>query len=230
MAEIKFCGMTRKEDVLEAVALGVAYVGVIFAGGPRDISQDTAARILADVRAPTRRVAVFADQDVETIAEAVRVLELDVVQLHTRATGDRVRAIRERAGAHVWAVVCLSGTVLPLEDELRDRLDSADGLMIDARKPGSAAGSLGGTGVALPWRELAGPLGSWRARLPLILAGGLRPENVGDAIAALSPDVVDVSSGIESAPGVKNHERMRSFVGAVRSASRPGRTSAGSRV
>jgi phosphoribosylanthranilate isomerase len=74
---------------------------------------------------------------------------------------------------------------------------------------------LGGTGVALPWSELSGYLAPWRAGLPLVLAGGLRPENVGMAIGALSPSVVDVSSGIESAPGIKDHQRMEAFCDAV---------------
>jgi phosphoribosylanthranilate isomerase len=86
-----------------------------------------------------------------------------------------------------------------------------DGLLLDAAVPGK----LGGTGVTLPWAELAEPLRELRRFKRIILAGGLRPENVGQAIAALSPDVVDVSSGVESSPGIKDHGRMREFRDAV---------------
>ncbi|MGH7623143.1 MAG: phosphoribosylanthranilate isomerase, partial [Gemmatimonadaceae bacterium] len=109
-------------------------------------------------------------------------------------------------------VVRVAGGELP--PEAMGAARAGDGLLIDAYAPGA----LGGTGVALPWAELSDAIGALRAACgerPLILAGGLRPGNVAKAIAALAPAVVDVSSGVESAPGVKDHARMRAFRDAV---------------
>ena len=97
------------------------------------------------------------------------------------------------------------------------RSELGDATLIDAFVPGA----LGGTGVTLPWTQLAARLRSVRGNSRLVLAGGLRPENVAIAIAALSPDVVDVSSGVESSPGIKDHDRMRAFRDAVTHASIP---------
>jgi phosphoribosylanthranilate isomerase len=94
---------------------------------------------------------------------------------------------------------------------VQELLDSADGLLLDAYTPAA----LGGTGVSFSWSSIALDLQAIRGTTPVILAGGLRPENVADAIAALAPDVVDVSSGVESAPGIKDHDRMRAFRDAV---------------
>jgi phosphoribosylanthranilate isomerase len=106
--------------------------------------------------------------------------------------------------------VRLTGTHLPgTIDEL---VAAADGLVVDSK----VAGALGGTGVPLPWAELAVSLRPYR-RCPIILAGGLNPENVARAISEMSPQVVDVSSGVESAPGIKDHELMKRFRDAVAS-------------
>ena len=92
---------------------------------------------------------------------------------------------------------------------------ASDGLLLDAFSPSG----LGGTGVSFGWSAVADELRMIRGEKPIILAGGLRPENVGEAIAALGPDIVDVSSGVERAPGIKDHERMRAFRDAVMHAS-----------
>jgi phosphoribosylanthranilate isomerase len=100
----------------------------------------------------------------------------------------------------------------PLPPGIDALADAGDGILIDAFVPGA----LGGTGTALPWGEMTRDFAELRGRARrIILAGGLRPENVAKAIAALSPNVVDVSSGVESAPGIKDHDRMRAFRDAV---------------
>jgi phosphoribosylanthranilate isomerase len=211
-ADIKFCGMTRAADVAEAAALGAEYVGVIFAGGPRHQSVETAMRILGDAPPTLKRVGVVSTQTVAEIAELVRVLALHAVQLHADSAPNRIREVRNATGVDTWAVLRLSGATLPAT--FHEVAAVADAIVLDAHAPGG----LGGSGLKLPWSRLARALESERGQTKLVLAGGLRPENVGDAIATIEPDVVDVSSGVESAPGIKDHERMRAFRDAVQRA------------
>ncbi len=211
--DIKFCGLTRAEDADYATVLGAGDVGVIFAGGPRELTPLRAAQVLARVPASVQRVGVFADQQPSEIAEIAREVGLSVAQLHGASDVARIEAVREAFGGDVWAVVRVQGTALP--GETQSLLSAADGLLLDAHTPGA----LGGTGTALPWADLSRELEEIRGARSIVLAGGLKPENVGRAIAALSPDVVDVSSGVESSPGIKDHERMRAFRDAVMHAS-----------
>jgi phosphoribosylanthranilate isomerase len=208
-AEIKFCGLTHPDDAAFAASLGASYVGVIFAGGPRSLNVQRAMEVLSVVPPSVGRVGVFADQSADEIARMAHVLQLNVVQLHGSFDPERISALRKDFSGEVWPVCRLSSAALP--PSVTDMLSTGDGLLLDAAVPGK----LGGTGVALPWAELAEPLRELRRFKRIILAGGLRPENVGQAIAALSPDVVDVSSGVESAPGIKDHDRMREFRDAV---------------
>lgn len=213
--EIKFCGLTRAEDAQFAVSLGATYVGVIFAGGPRSLTSERAHAVLQEIPPDVRRVGVFADQSAIDIARIVDAVHLDVVQLHGSADARRIADIRDVVDAAIWPVVRVSGEILPKASGELAQL--GDGLLLDAFVPGT----LGGTGVALAWTQIANELQRIRAETPIILAGGLRPENVAEAIAALGPNVVDVSSGVESAPGIKDHERMRAFRDAVAHASIP---------
>lgn len=213
--EIKFCGLTRPEDAQFAVSLGAAYVGVIFAGGPRSLTPDRAHAVLHEIPPGVRRVGVFADQSATDIAGIVDSVRLDVVQLHGSADARRIADVRAAVDAVIWPVVRVAGDTLPAPTQELMRL--GDGLLVDAFVPGT----LGGTGVALAWTRVSDELQRIRGETPIIIAGGLRPENVAEAIAALSPNVVDVSSGVESAPGIKDHERMRAFRDAVAHASIP---------
>ena len=119
-----------------------------------------------------------------------------------------VAAVRGETEARVWAVVRVTDALPAGVDEL---FESADALLIDAR----VTGSLGGSGVAVDWAALRSQLASRRGNGRLVLAGGLTPDNVARAVATLRPEVVDVSSGVESAPGIKDHARMRAFAAAV---------------
>ncbi|MDB4876102.1 MAG: hypothetical protein JWM41_2548 [Gemmatimonadetes bacterium] len=214
-AEIKFCGLTRPDDAAQAAELGAAFVGVIFAGGPRNLTVERAAEVLRDVPRTVRRVGVFAEQSTDEIARAADTLALGVVQLHGASGAVRIAALRRVFHGEIWPVVRVTGGKLPTS--FADALAAGDGVLLDAFVPGA----LGGTGVALDWAQLATELQGLRGERRIILAGGLRPENVGQAIAALAPDVVDVSSGVESAPGIKDHHRMRAFRDAVTHASIP---------
>ncbi|MDB4908392.1 MAG: N-(5-phosphoribosyl)anthranilate isomerase [Gemmatimonadetes bacterium] len=207
---IKFCGLTRSDDAREAARLGASFVGVIFAGGPRAISAAQAAIVLAGLPATVYRVGVFGSQPPDVIAEMARVAGLDVVQLHADPTAEHVEAVRGATGLRVWAALRVNG--LPLPDQAESLFDSADAVVLDAHSDSA----LGGTGVTLPWGEVAGALARFRSRrASLVLAGGLRAENVREGILLLSPDVVDVSSGVEFAPGLKDHSRMVAFRDAV---------------
>jgi len=214
-ADIKFCGMTRPEDARAGAALGAAYVGVIFAGGPRKLTVPRAEEVLAaatESEDGPRTVGVFGDATPEEIAATAERLRLSVVQLHADPGTQTVERLRTRFAGEIWPVVRLDREQLP--DDVGDLFASADAVVLDAK----VSGRLGGTGVALPWASLAARLESVRDdRRPakLILAGGLRPENVSMAISLLRPDVVDVSSGVETAPGIKDHARMRAFRDAV---------------
>ena len=209
-AEIKFCGLTRAEDADVAASLGAAYVGVIFAGGPRSLTLSQAMEVLAIVPSHVRRVGVFADQTPDEIARAADWLQLSVVQLHGVASPERISAIRRDYSGDIWPVCRVTGAPLPSQSAAL--MSAGNGLLLDAFVPGA----LGGSGVALPWDEISSELPALRAPGKLvILAGGLHAENVARAIAALGPDVVDVSSGVECAPGIKDHDRMRAFRDAV---------------
>ena len=209
MAEIKFCGMTRGEDVAMAASLGAQYVGVIFAGGPRHQTADGALRVFGGSAPPPKRVAVVAEQTAAEIAGLVRSLHIDVVQLHANPSVERVEEVRSTTSASVWAVLTLAGDELP--PDVERIATAADAIVLDARVPSG----LGGSGVTLPWTQLSRSLDRIRGKCRIVLAGGLKPENVSTAIIAVGPDIVDVSSGVESAPGIKDHSRMRAFRDAV---------------
>lgn len=211
LPEIKFCGLTRPEDAEFAVELGALYTGVIFAGGPRVLTLNRAMEVLAGV-SPFFRAGVFGDQSVDEIAKAADWLQLSVVQLHGDTRAERIEAIRKDSSGEIWAVCRVAGASVP--PSVDEAFALADRVLLDAYVPGA----LGGTGTTIPWAEIRDQVQDLRDRRkkPLVLAGGLRPENISAAIAALGPDVVDVSSGVESAPGIKDHARMRAFRDAVR--------------
>lgn len=210
MVDIKFCGLSRAEDLREAARLGARYLGVILTESPRQLTDDQARLLLAAAPAGVRRVGVFGAEQPEAIAARATRLGLDVVQLHGDPEVAAIARVREHWGGDVWAVQRVRGTDVPASAV--DMFAVADAVVLDTH----AFGRLGGTGIALPWAELRDRVHALRAgRARLVLAGGLRAENVGTAIDLLQPDVVDVSSGVESQPGVKRHELMRAFRDAV---------------
>ncbi len=189
--------------------LGAAYAGVIFAGGARELDPVAARGVLDAAGAGVRRVGVFGTQSPSEVAEVAELAALDVVQLHSDPTAEVVRAVRRSYAGVVWAVLRTSGTfVSPAAAEI---FAAADAVVLDAL----VDGALGGTGRRLEWVALRESVARVRGGGMLVLAGGLTPDNVADAIAALSPDVVDVSSGVEQRTGVKDHSRMRAFADAV---------------
>lgn len=206
--DVKVCGLTRASDARAAAALGARYIGVIFAGGPRTLDAEAARLVLDGGGASVDRVGVFANADTAAIAVTVNEAKLDIVQLHADPDADTVRAIQEVTGARVWAVVRVDGALDPAM--LRQLWKAADALVLDSK----VTGLLGGSGVSFDWREAEQATHTRAGRL--VVAGGLTARNVGEAIETLSPDIVDVSSGVESSPGIKDHARMADFIEAVR--------------
>lgn len=213
MVEVKICGLTRAVDAEYADAAGASYLGVIFAGGPRQRLPQQAKETLAGRRA--RKVGVFADQTPGEIADVASEVGLDVIQLHGGSQPERVQAVRAATGLEIWAVLRTPDGTLPGDAEVL--ADEADALVVDALVPGK----LGGSGVAIPWLALGESLDDMERGHRIVLAGGLTPENVAEAIDYVSPMVVDVSSGVESAPGIKDHVRIRAFIAAARAAGHP---------
>ena len=211
MAEVKFCGLTRALDAAFARELGAAYAGVIFAGGPRALAPARAAIVLASAGA-VRRVGVFGADFRRVLPDVLAETSLDVVQLHGDPGVEDIRDARRLFDGAVWAAVRVHGAAIP--GVAAELIGEADALLLDAK----VEEALGGSGVTLPWARLADQLVRIRCGGVVVLAGGLTAGNVEDAVAALEPDVVDVSSGVEEAPGVKVHERMLAFANAVRQA------------
>jgi phosphoribosylanthranilate isomerase len=202
--------MTRSEDVVVAGELGADYVGFIFAGGARAVTPARARGLRAELPSGVKCVGVFGPgRELGAPADVARSVGLDVIQLHGDPDATAVEEIRRGFGGAVWAALRLEGAVLP--KRAAALFAAADAVVLDSYSPTV----LGGTGVTLPWRELASAVGGLRLGGRLVLAGGLRAETVGMAIRALEPDVVDVSSGVESAPGIKDPIKLRAFRDAV---------------
>ena len=213
MTAVKICGLTRAADTAAAVGVGADYVGVIFAGGPRRLTNSQALEVLTPARGAAPTVGVFGAAPAGDIARVAAAVRLDIVQLHGDAQISDVAELRRWFAGPVWVAVRAQDSTLPAD--AMDLFDCADAVVLDAHR----AGALGGTGVALDWPRLAPALPpTHQRRAAFVLAGGLRAGNVAGAVRILAPDVVDVSSGIEGAPGMKDHEMMRAFTDAVRGA------------
>lgn len=211
-AAVKICGVCRPEDAALAAAAGALYVGVILAPGrKRTRTLDEAAGILAAAGA-ARRVGVFVDAAPAEVLTAARRLGLDAVQLHGDEPPEVAAAVRA-GGCEVWKAV-RPRTRDDFLAGVRTYEEVVDALLIDGWSPLD----VGGTGTRFPWSEVAAARRALAGGTRLVAAGGLGPDNVAEAIATLDPDIVDVSSGVERTPGVKDAGRVRSFLSAVRAA------------
>ena len=208
--KVKICGLKNSAHVQAAVAAGAGYVGfVFFVKSPRNITQTAAALLAQQVPPGIAKVALSvnaSDAELDTIVGAV---PLDMLQLHGAETPDRVAAVRARYGLPVMkAVGVATEDDLPLLD---DYGRVADQLLVDA-KPAPGAELPGGNGLAFDWRLISGR----RWPVPWMLAGGLTAGNVAEAIRLTGAYQVDVSSGIESAPGIKDAAMIAAFIDAAR--------------
>ena len=211
-AAIKFCGLTRAADAARGVELGAAFLGVIFAGGPRQLDAARAREVLAPTHGrPISRVGVFGLQAPDEIVDIARAVDLDVVQLHAERTVAEIASIRTALACDVWVVARIAGGEVP--PRFAELFSGVDGVVLDSRTPGV----LGGSGTRFDWNAVRGRIPRIHANPRLILAGGLTPENVAEGVRTLHPDVVDVSSGVESRVGEKDHTRMAPFARAAHS-------------
>ena len=204
---IKFCGMTRPGDVRLAVELGVDALGFVFAAAsPRRLAPEQLEGLRQAVPPLVDAVALFMDNPGSEIATAIRMLRPTLLQFHGSEDDAFCRAF---GVPYMKAIAMGSDDAPPTPGQLIGRYPGAAGFLFDSHGGGEG----GGSGRTFDWRRL--PTGLNR---PFLLAGGLHPDNVFDAIVATMPWGVDVSSGIESEPGIKDGERMHRFVAEVRRA------------
>jgi phosphoribosylanthranilate isomerase len=202
--EAKICGLTRPEDAALAVELGAWRLGVIFAGGPRVVTA-AQARGIVDAGAGVPVLGVFGPQPVATMLDTMRAAGLAGAQLHGDHLPDAAEQLHDQ-GFEVWRVLAITEG-MDVTAEVRAAGGAADALLVEAR----VAGGSGGKGIAIPLdvaraARLAAPATRF------VLAGGLTPESVVTAIRVVGPDAVDVSSGVESSPGIKDRARLARFL------------------
>ena len=207
--DVKICGLRTPEAVDAALAGGATHVGFIyFPKSPRNVTPDEAARLLAPVRGAVKAVAVTVDAEDAQLDEIVAVMKPDMLQLHGKESPERVLALKARYRLPV--IKALSVSEAADLERLRPYLGTADRFLLDAKPP---AGSElpGGNGVAFDWSILQ----KLEKGTDYLLSGGLTPANVGEALRQASPAGLDVSSGVESAPGVKDVGLIEAFFRAI---------------
>lgn len=222
---VKICGNTNLQDAALAAELGADAVGFVFAASKRQVTIDQVAAITAYLPERVERVGVFDKQDAEQIADAALRAGLTAVQLHGGLNERLAEQLAAKFAGRVqiihtlhWKIDEPESSASWLADQVAHiaQLGTADRVLIDS-KVGTASG---GTGVTFDWSAARSVFASAPASLRLIVAGGLRPDNVAEAIARLAPWGVDVSSGIELAPGKKDRKRLAQFIENAHTAAR----------
>jgi len=214
MVDVKICGLSTPETMDGAIAAGASLVGLVFyPKSPRHVSLEKAAALAARARGKARIVALIVDADDAAIAAIATTVNPDLFQAHGAETPERIAAIRALTGKPVIKAI-----------KVKDEVDVAGAagyagkaslILFDAKAPESLKHALpGGNGMAFDW-SLLGKGGSQEG---FILSGGLTPQNVAEAIRVTGAPIVDVSSGVESAPGVKDLSLIRKFIEAAKSA------------
>lgn len=213
--EVKICGLKDAETVLAVRSLPIDYIGFVFAPSRRRVSPGVAGGIIramreaaADGKMP-KFAGVFVDPEPAELEEVLRAAPLDIIQLHGAESPQYCRMIREQYGIRVWKTAAVeSDSPQEAEERLGPYEHAIDGLLMDRQT--------GGSGMTFPWEAIP-RFKRWAAsrRIPLIVAGGLHSGNVADLIEQYRPDVVDVSSGVETG-GVKDVAKIREFVGRVK--------------
>lgn len=207
---IKFCGITRLEDAELAVSLGAWAIGLnLWPGSKRACDPAEGVRISNALRRKIEIAGVFVNQSLDEVAALADMLHLSIVQLH----GDEGPSYANEVARRTGAKVIKAQSVRLASDVVAIQAFHTDFHLLDAHREGLR----GGTGETFDWTML----NRRHSTVPLILAGGLTPDNVAEAIAATRPWAVDVASGVESAPGIKDPEKMKAFAGAVRGTAAP---------
>ena len=209
---IKICGLTTPAAIDAAIKARASHLGFnFFPPSPRFLKLADAPPLAAQAQGMLVRVGVFVNADEAALGDAVAAAGLDAIQLHGDEDPARVAAIRARFGKPVWKVISVAG---PGDVAKADAFTgAADFILFDAKTPKGAA-LPGGLGLVFDWTLLA----AYKGPLPWGLAGGLSPANVAEAVRATKAPLVDVSSGVESAPGIKNAALIADFCKAARSA------------
>jgi len=206
---VKICGLSRPEHVAAAADAGAKYVGLVFfEKSPRHVSLDVARALALEVPVGIAKVALVVNAGDAALDALVASVPLDILQLHGREPPERVAEIKARYGLPVMKAVGIAdASDLPT---LETYTHVADQILVDA-KPPRDADLPGGNGLSFDWRLIAGR----RWPVPWMLAGGLTPDNVAEAVRLTGARQVDVSSGVETAPGVKDADLIRAFVTAA---------------
>lgn len=202
---IKICGIAMPQALDAAIEARADYIGLVFfAKSPRNVSLRDASMLAERATGRTKVVGLFVDANDTTIGEAVTAARLDIIQVHGKETPGRVAQLRAQFGLPVWKAL----SVASRDDVVNAAAFAgvADMILFDAKAP-KGADLPGGLGLVFDWDLLT----AYRGEAPWGLAGGLSPDNVADAVRRTGTTLVDVSSGVESAPGVKDADRIRTF-------------------
>jgi phosphoribosylanthranilate isomerase len=204
VVRVKICGITCVEDALAAVACGADALGFVFAPSPRRVTPQDARAIIHRLPPFVATVGVFVNESTDVIKDIQSLCGLDMIQLH----GDESEAEATRLGTGVIKALRVGNGSRPRDDSYPTAT-----LLLDTYSPGER----GGTAQTFDWRLAAGPA----RRRPIILAGGLTPENVGEAVATVRPYAVDVSSGVEREPRRKDYEKLAYFIRRAKAVEQP---------
>lgn len=214
---VKICGNTSLADAQFAVEAGADAVGFVFAPSPRQVTTSQVAAIAPNLPGHIEKIGVFVDANFEELTQTARHSGLTGVQLHSDAQPELIAKLREEFGPDlriVRVVHFASNAQAQLAALATD--PNIDAVLIDSR----SATAVGGTGIAFDWKAAKAALFAGAHEKKMIAAGGLKPENIAQAIAMLTPWGVDVSSGVESAPGRKDRAKVFAFVANARAADR----------
>jgi phosphoribosylanthranilate isomerase len=205
---VKICGLSTQQSLAAALAGGARFVGFVFyPPSPRDLTIEQAASLAQNVPSSVTKVGVFVDPDDDFLARLLARAPLDLLQLHGKETPERVLAIKARFGKAAMKA-------LPVAEEAdldaaRRYFGVADWLMFDAKPPKDRRDAIpGGNGLAFDWQLLS----QRRWPMPWMLSGGLDPDNLGEAVKISGAGAIDVSSGVETSPGVKDIVKIRAFL------------------
>lgn len=205
--QIKICGLSTPEMVHGAIAAGATHVGLVhFEKSPRHVSLELAAALRRQVPSSVKTVLLLVNADITTTGHAIEMVKPDVIQFHGRETPEWIKLVREKTGLEVWKARGIkdAGTL----QRVAEFEGAVDRVLYDA----PAKALPGGNGETFRWDLLAGH----EHRIPWGLAGGLTPDNVAEAIRTTGTELVDASSGLERAPGVKDMDKIVAFCDAAR--------------
>jgi phosphoribosylanthranilate isomerase len=207
----KICGLSSEAGVAAAVTGGAGFVGFVFyPPSPRAVTPERAGVLCEPVPAGVKRVGLFVDAEDAVIAAALDAAPLDILQFHGAESAERVAAAKRRFGRKIMKAIAIAG---PADvDAASCYEDVADLLLFDAKPPRRADALPGGNGLAFDWELIAGR--SWR--VPWMLSGGLTAALLSEAVSISGAKAVDVSSGVESAPGRKDPDKIRAFLAVAR--------------